>query len=252
MKFKDLTPDEQQKLLTKLAKLKALAECKTGNVNETATAAATMTRLMLEYQVELASLGVEDEQAGVNQVPLFDFPRATGLPIWQSILINGLAEAHHCGCYGDSREVAYNPFSGRSVYEKQFFLVGASQDIDQVKRLYEFCLKEIERLCYIWKPRAKVVEKNDFRLGASRGIVTKVQSELESVMAEQQASHHTAALAVFEAKLKAVEDHFRKLGVRTSSRSYRAPGASAYQAGYKAGSSVDLNGRSRPALRSGS
>lgn len=251
MKFNDLTPEEQQKLLNKLAKLKALAECKTGNVNETATAAATMTRLMLEYQIELASLGVVEEEAGFSEVPLFAAPRATGLPIWQSSLLNGLAEAHHCGFYADSQTVAYDYFTGRRITEKQYFLVGSAQDIEQVQRLYHFCLSEIERLCCLWKPRgARVADKNDFRLGASRGIVTKVRSELDTVIAEQEACH-SAALAVFQAKLQRISEHFKRIGVRTTTRSYRSPGASAYQAGYKAGSSLDLTGRSRAALGSG-
>ena len=39
---------DRAKLLSKLAKLKALSECPTGNPNETAAAAERMTRLMLE------------------------------------------------------------------------------------------------------------------------------------------------------------------------------------------------------------
>ena len=61
--FSGLDNDERQRLLTKLAKLKALSECPTGNVNETATAAAAMTRLMLEYQIEMAELQVESDGA---------------------------------------------------------------------------------------------------------------------------------------------------------------------------------------------
>jgi hypothetical protein len=57
--FNSLPLEERQRILAKLAKLKALADCETGNVNETATAAAAMTRLMMEYKIEMAELQTE-------------------------------------------------------------------------------------------------------------------------------------------------------------------------------------------------
>lgn len=251
MKFNQLDPQRQRKLLDKLARLKALAECPTGNVNETATAAAAMTRLMLEYQIELAELGVDDPQPQVVESDVFDQPRATGLPMWQYHLLQGLADAHHCGCLCCSQVVGIYLGSFRRATERRYCLVGASQDVDQAKRLFYYCLQEIERLCHEWNPRARVAVKNDFRLGASKGIVDKVQSELQAVVAEQEASRHSAGLVVFEAKLRAVEEHFHQRGVRSTTRSYRRPGAAAFQQGYEAGSNLDLQGRSRPALGAG-
>ena len=56
MEFDQMAPAERERLLNKLGRLKALSQCKTGNPNETATAAAAMTRLMLEYKIEMAEL----------------------------------------------------------------------------------------------------------------------------------------------------------------------------------------------------
>jgi len=251
VKFADLPAEQQQKLLAKLAKLKALSECPTGNVNETATAAAAMTRLMLEYQVEVAELGLETERTGVEELEVFEEAQSRGLPMWQHHLIHGLAKAHHCGCLTSSRVVGFYVESFRRATEKRYHLVGERQDVEQVQRLFFYCLNEIERLCYQWMRRAPVTAKNDFRLGASRGIVDKVNAELQAVLSEQEVAHHSLALALFESKLQAVEDYFQKRGVSYSTRSYRAPSDAAYKAGYHAGSNLDLKGRSRPALGPG-
>lgn len=245
MKFNDLHSEQQQKLLSKLAKLKALAECPTGNVNETATAAAAMTRLMLEYQLEMAELGLQEDSEGVEELDVFAEAKARGIPVWQLHLLNGLANAHHCASFADTRVVGFYLESFRRATEKRYLLVGARQDVEQAKRLFLFCLQEIERLCYLWSPRARVTAQNDFRLGASTGIVDKVKAELQAVLREQAQTH---GLVLFERKLQAVADHFKKLGVRTTTRNHRAPGASAYRDGYQAGSELDLNGRSRLAL----
>ncbi len=45
--FSSLPQADRERLLAKLAKLKALSECKTGNVNETATAAAMLCILII-------------------------------------------------------------------------------------------------------------------------------------------------------------------------------------------------------------
>jgi len=54
--FAALHPQEQKRLLEKLAKLTALSSCPTGNVNETATAAAATARIRREYEIEMADL----------------------------------------------------------------------------------------------------------------------------------------------------------------------------------------------------
>lgn len=168
--------------------------------------------------------------------------------MWQYHLLQGLADAHHCGCFCSTEVVGVYLGSFRRATERRYCLVGASQDVEQVKRLFTYCLHEIERLCLEWNPRARVAAKNDFRLGASKGIVDKVEAELRAVVNEQKAAHHQAGLVIFEAKLRAVEEHFYQRGVRATTRSYRRPGESAFRQGYEAGSNLDLEGRSRLAL----
>lgn len=253
MKFTDLNPEQQQKLLNKLSKLKALSQCPTGNVNETATAAAAMTRLMLEYQLEMAEFGLEETHTGVEQLEVFEAAKERGIPTWQVGLLGGLAEAHHCASFSEAKVVGFYLGSFRRAKERRYYLVGAHQDVEQVKRLFHYCVTEIERLCYEWHPRARVAAKNDFRLGASRGIVHQVQAELQAIIREESRRDegHSAGLVLFESKLRAVADYFQQHDIRTRTLNVRRPGASAYQDGYMAGSSLDLKGRSRPGLGSG-
>lgn len=253
MKFEQLNSEQQKSLLSKLSKLKALSECPTGNVNETAAAAAMMTRLMLEYQIELAELGLEEESQGVEELEVFEDTRRAGLPMWQSVLLHGLAEAHHCGCFMSAKVAGIYVRSFRRAVDRRYVLVGATNDIQQCKRIFYYCLQEIERLCATWNPRAGVAAKNDFRLGASRAIVDKVRQELESVIRQERQVHgeNSAALIRLDAKLQRVDDYFAANGVRSTTRRYRRPCDNAYQEGYAAGAQVDLQGRSRAALSAG-
>ena len=54
--FVELSQEDRQRMLDKLAKLKALSSCPTGNATEPAPAAAAMAPLLLEYEIEMADL----------------------------------------------------------------------------------------------------------------------------------------------------------------------------------------------------
>lgn len=83
-----MTKQVPEKLMKILQKLHALANCPTGNVHETAAAAARMSELMLQHGIEtIASSKPElqkhlalDKQA----------------PVWQQTLLSALANAAGC------------------------------------------------------------------------------------------------------------------------------------------------------------
>ena len=244
--FATLPVDEQQRLLNKLAKLKALSECKTGNVNETATAAAAMTRLMLEYQIEVADLNFEDSSAprSVAEEDVDGRVSLRGFPAWQCHLLTALADVNNCISFTSSQR-HYNFFHENT--ESRLRLIGAPSDIANVRQLFSYCVLEIERLCKGWGVGLPLARKNDFRRGAAHGIADKVQQEREAVLAEERAraeekGQASRSLALFDSKLEAAYQKAREIGLTFTRRTTRPVSQRAYEAGYQAGASLPLNG----------
>ena len=236
MNFRD--SEERQRILQKLGRLKALSECKTGNVNETATAAAAMARLMMEYKIEMAELEHRPEPSAVEELEL-DGQRAKPFPIWQSHLLHCLANANDCVGYQTTTR-QWSPWNGQQQTAR-LNLLGRREDLDNTRRLFSFCLQEIERLCRRYKPEQPGRRlKNDFRTGAAAAICQRVRSEAEAVRAEAE-QRGSRALVLLDRALDEVEDAARKMGVKPSrSRGTRYVSMDAYQAGFAAGQSVSL------------
>lgn len=253
--FDSVDPQERKRILDKLAKLKALSECRTGNVNETATAAAAMTRIMLEYEIEMADLhlGETGSDLDVLEESVYAAESLNGFPKWQSSLLSALAEVHHCQCYRDSRtDYVY----WTRVTESFLMLIGTRKDIENTRRLYFYCVSEIERLCEDLCIGRPVKWKNDFKRGASRGIADKVRAEHERVMQQerekaQKQGAASLALQLFDRKQQAVAQFAEDLGLVSRTARVRAPSKDAFQVGYAAGANLDLSGGSRPLLTSG-
>lgn len=219
-----MTPD-REKLLARLAKLKALSECKTGNVHETATAAALMTRLMLEHQIEI------EEVPGSGAIPIVERDlsaevRDRGYPLWQVNLLALVARATDC--------LSYEVQSGESQFRLR--LLGTEADIAQARSLYCFCHAEVERLGHLWNPDAPNGRKNDFRRGAGHAIGQKMARERFVVIQESRAMVH------MQRKREAVEARAAQLGlVAKRKKSHRHVLVDDYNAGYLAASDVDAD-----------
>lgn len=250
MTFATLPAEDQQRLLNKLAKLKALSECKTGNVNETATAAATMTRLMMEYEIEIADLE-SPPTAEVADEELTGEARGCGYPTWQTQLLSALAQANNCISYTSSRRE-------RNMFwistENRLRLIGAPQDIQNTRKLFVYCVQEIERLCKQWARRgASTAEKNDFRKGAAYGIAAKVDRERQEVIREEQARAEakgvaSRGLAVFDSRLAAAQEKAREIGLRFTRSYSRGVSKEAFEDGFRAGANVDFNTTPKEAI----
>ena len=247
--FTELDASEQQRLLDKLAKLKALSECQTGNVNETATAAATMTRIMLEYQIEMADLEIDDEEASgevLNEPILPD--SHNGFPLWQKTLLSALAEVNHCMSY-----TSHQPDDWLWVRRtrSRLSVIGSARDVENTRRLFLWCIDEVQRLCEDWGQGKPVKRRNDFKRGAASGIADKVRAERDRVLRDEQQRAgarglQSLALQLFDQKQEAVGAVARDIGLRTVSTRARRVAPDAYQAGYVAGASVELNPASTP------
>lgn len=244
--FATLPPAEQQRLLDKLAKLKALSACPTGNVNETATAAAAMARIMLEYEIEMADLECGPINFEVVDEPVDGTESLSGFPVWQSNLLTDLAKVHHCVSYSNHRP-DYWLWTRRTA--TVLHLIGAAPDIENVRRLFAFCVGEIERLCREWGKGRPVKRRNDFKMGAAEGVGDLVQRELESVVQEERQRSKelpSKALQLFERKDLASLEYARSIGIIFPSVRGRGVSESAYQAGYEAGASLDLGQSKKP------
>ena len=233
-------PEERQRILQKLVRLKALSECRTGNLNETATAAAAMTRLMLEYRIEMAELEHQTPPSRVEEIEL-EGKRARPFPIWQSHLLHCLATANDCLGYQTTTR-HWTAWNGTQLTAR-LNLLGRREDLENTRRLFTFCLQEIERLCRRYRPsRPGLRLKNDFRAGAAAAIAQKVRSEAEAVRSEAE-RRGSPALVWLDRALDQVEEEARKLGVKPSrSRGTRYVSMDAYQAGFAAGQTVNLPG----------
>lgn len=242
MDFAKLTEEERRRLLDKLAKLKALSNCATGNANETATAAATMARIMLEYEIEMADLDATPSEADLTVLnqPLDDEDSYRGFPVWQTSLMSCLAEVHHCIAYTGTKPELWTT---GIRYRNTRHLIGTHQDIENVRRLFAFCVNEISRLSRTWSGARTQKHRNDFKFGAARGVCDQVLRERARVIQEQKTKNlPSRALQLFDRKEQAARDFARDMGMGTrSSSASRGVYADAYGAGYEAGSQLNLD-----------
>jgi hypothetical protein len=243
--FSKLNNEERQRVLGKLSKLKALSECPTGNVNETATAAAAMTRLMLEYQIEMAELSVQDdtEQDEACSEEVTGETSQRGFPVWQTHLLASLADVNDCILYVQSSVSRQNWQVKRVSVQR---LIGSKRDIQSTRNIFQFCLVEIEKLWRLWDSRASLARRNDFRLGAAQGIGEKVRAERQAVLAEEKArseaqGQQSLALAVFDRKQESADKLARDMGLRSRQARSRGVSPTAYQAGFEAGTNLELS-----------
>ena len=244
--FAQLASDEQKRLLDKLAKLKALSECSTGNANETATAAATMTRIMLEYQIEMADLegGCDFQDSDIVTEPIFAEDSYNGYPVWKSSLLAALAEVNNCLAYRSSKP---DDWLWVRRTRSRLSVIGTAEDIESTRQIFFFCVEQIERLCKIWGQHQTVKKRNDFKRGAASGVVDKVSAERDRVLRQEreraESKEQTSlALQLFDRKDDAVAAFAADLGIHSTSSTRRhRVFQDAYQAGYHAGANLNLD-----------
>ena len=251
--FETLDPLEKKRIFDKLAKLKALSECRTGNVNETATAAAAMMRIMLEYEIQMADLQVDAAPSEVGEESVFMGESLNGFPRWQSSLLNTLAEVNHCQAYKSSRTVHH--FFSRST-ESFLMLIGTESDMENTRKLFFYCITEIEHLCQTLCVGRPVKWKNDFKRGASRGVADKVRAEHDRILNEEREKARaqgasSVALELFGRKARAVQQYAAELDLVSTTARVRAPSQDPYRTGYVAGSNLDLGNGSQLLLTDG-
>jgi len=162
---------DRDKILDRIQKLLRLAD-DPNNVNEAASAAARAQEMMHKYNLtslmveSFDSDPIEDEEIKCMTDPLFTFKKNAST--WKTKLAMVVAKANHCRIW-----------LHRSQSNSRLGLVGTRSDAEVVRFLYNYLLKEVERLALrdaMGKGRSWA---NNFRLGAIDTIEARLKEALK-------------------------------------------------------------------------
>lgn len=237
---------DKQRYLEKLAKLKALAECQTGNPNEAAAAAARMARLMFEHQITQAELeGAtygEVSRAEVITMRFFNEPLTKKTPVWHMTLLAEVATHHSCVSY------TYHVPNDTGVVSYQN-IVGTRQDISNTREVYIYLVVALTKMVYLQKNseglRLNARERDDFWRGAIVGVAKVLEAERAAQLKDIQTLQW--GLQLYNQKEKDVQDKVGSLKLRK--RAVQLPyvrSADIYNEGVEAGKKVTLPKKSMP------
>lgn len=220
------------KLMNLLQKLHALANCPTGNVNETAAAAARMSELMLQYGIESISAAPEiQKHLALDKV----------VPVWQQTLLSALARAAGC------RPIRHE--------KKQMWLIGDLGVAQAVDYQFKALLVDIKRLfSTIVGGKCQGKEYMSFCSGAVHEIRLRLQ-EMKAKTVEQvrqQQGAQSQALVWLEKGISD-EDTLAVLGgknmhIKPIRRRSQTVNMNAYDKGRAAGRDISLDARASGAL----
>lgn len=209
-------------ILQKIKKLLNLSQCKSGNVNETAAAAARAAKLMAEHKISIAEVMTADENFDQDPVKMKDVFACQRLPAWRAILIEALCQALNC--------LALTSWRGLSV-------VGQTSDVDVVNYLFKVFTGDIERLCREWAKKTGYGGQSacrSFKIGAARALYQRMSEAKKAAFAT---ASETALVHLDHIREQIIKD----LNITGKARSYKA--ADDYFAendGYRAGMKMNI------------
>lgn len=222
-----------EKLMKLLQKLHALANCPTGNVNETAAAQARMSELMLQYGIESISA-----QPDLQKHLALD----KQVPVWQQNLLSVLARAAGC------RSIRLN--------KKDLWLVGDLGVAQAVEYQYRALLVDLKRLFVsMIGGKASGKEYNSFCSGAVHEIHKRLQEmkkqTTERVRREQGESSQALVWlekGISNGDMHAVLGLGEGVRIVPTKRRAQTVNANAYDQGREAGRNIQLGSRASGAL----
>jgi len=212
----------REKLIARIVKLKALSECKSGNVHEASVAAAAMTRLMVEHRIHMAELEVQPSEVTLQKLHVSDRRWLD----WNRQLLSVVAEVNGCVTLG----------LGKPVHSIN--CIGTREDVDNTKMLYEFIRDEINRLCRHWQPFASQAQRNQWKIGAVFAVQDRIEAEYKQARSESSA----AGLVLIDKRLDEINTVLNKIGA-VEKPPKKVEFQSAHAQGYVAGSRIDVSRR---------
>ncbi len=213
-----------EQVIEKVRKLMALS--KSDNQHEANAAAAKAEQLLQEYRLSEAEIEPIEviEQASEGE-PLDAMKQ---LPLWKSILANGLCGLHGCKPWVDR--------TGKTI-RNRIRVVGRPSDIASVRYLYAWLTSTIDRLALHAGSGKGRSWSNAFRVGC----VTGVLAAMKIANTEARAQVTSTALVKIDRRAVDAEREMRRItsGLRMMNRSSgRRYHGDAYRAGETAGRNI--------------
>lgn len=252
-----MNEQKREKILSKLKKLMDLKESakQLGNEGEANAAAAGISRLLIEYNLNEEDIPTEDRLE--NPVVMENIPyECTGhRGKWYTMMVNTVCKNNLCECIlrgvKARGKTTYNSFSiigRRSNVEVSMYL------ISYLNAQFQFMgrVKYIE-LCNYWKTLGmrKQVSKQQYMTSFLYGCVDGLRNQYDELKRNMESEIVGTTALVATTRHEIERFISANIGNITYSagRKFRVQ-ASAYQSGVKAGSEINLqsglNGRTRP------
>ena len=220
-------------LIEKINKLLAKAKCESISPEESAAFFGKAHALMLEHKIEQAELDLtEDENPETEEEQLNSEDKGKRkLATWKAQLGLVISKANGCFIYQNGSRIV---------------LTGKKSDTDTVRYLYQYCIREIDRLTKVHASGNGRTYSNNFRLGCVDAIRQAIKAEVEAKK-QKYAANERALVVLNQAPISAKE---AERHVKGSTRLSRTRKSSRYDegarsAGREAGSNIYGGSRRR-------
>ena len=238
-----------EQVLDMIEKMLRMTESNGASPEEAASFAAKAQQLMFDHGIEMARVRARTEgkqrasaMDGFVNTEFFVGAKTEWISRWRQELLIGISRANHCRCLIWSN----GPSSRRGGMAGKVQIIGRPENVEAVKHLYEYLVKEIWRLCKIetkdertWRPMSQSHERT-FQKSFCLGAVEVVSKRLKEQQQEDIKRTETSALMVVEWDLvNAAQAAFYP--TTGKARETRAKDSAGYYAGRKAGAGISLN-----------
>lgn len=218
-------------IIERVRKLLALSE--SPNEHEAAQAVALAHKLMEKHAISEAMLDTETPP-DVTEQELME-PKSR-LDLWRHHLATSLGHYHRCETYWSLRK--RGSFKTFAIQ-----IVGAKSDIDAVRYLFDYCVRQVNRLAEQHAGKGRVWVDN-YRVGVVQGIDMQMARMHEEARRESVREHGASAekaLVRLDSQLALVEKHMERYSkVMQSQRTQRKTDDDARAEGQLDGLNVEL------------
>ncbi|MHA1572976.1 MAG: DUF7168 domain-containing protein [Alphaproteobacteria bacterium] len=235
---------------------KLLALSTSDNPHESAQAAARAQSILDKYEISRAMLAAGDDSGSfeINE-PVEDFAKK-GAPVdygktiasWKAQVANVVAQVNDCRVY-----------TSRNCANRTIEIVGRAGDVQKVRYLYAYLVRETERLCSRDGRGCGRTWRNNFRHGVVSTVAEALRAARKSAADEMKraAGDDSRALVCIDKALARLDARRREVDAFCSANLRLRAGSSsgrgdkgAYARGKEAGREVSLGG-ARGALGAG-
>ena len=238
-----MSPTKREKILTRVQKIRALAESERANGNSTAADSqmAIAAKMMLEHALSERDLDTHDPSAD----PMIKRNVRTGRQLrWIRTLYHSVAKSNNC-------TTSYTPRTDRVTF------YGTEGDIDVAEYLATYLLRTVSRSIQQAAVRAKINGEHFDRHGYANSMVSALHYRLDAMRREAADDLRktagdeavSTALVVVKNKLQRAQDFADSHGLGKGSSSRYTHDPAGYAAGKRVPIHQGLGGGSAPAKK---